>query len=88
MNEIITLSFGEYSNYTNTHFWNLLVEISRQKEFIDSNNLYTDIFFKENGYPRALVFDSSSRIRSYFIKNEKMKGQEKDYIINSIEEMK
>jgi len=88
MNEIITLSFGEYSNYTNTHFWNLLVELSRQKGLIESNNLNTDIFFKENGYPRALIFDSSIRMRPYYIKNEKMKVEEKSYMINSIEELK
>lgn len=77
MNEIITLSFGEYSNYVNTHFWNIAGEIGRNKEFSESFN--NSILYNDNGSPRALVYDSSQNIRPYYSKNDKLDSKEEEY---------
>ena len=40
MRELLTLSFGNYSNYANTHFWNLNLELlkSSQEEIGSEEN--------------------------------------------------
>lgn len=84
MKEIITLSFGEYSNYVNSHFWNINLELTKSTDLeLDHSVLYNDF-----GVPRGLIFDSSINIRSYFSKNDKISKKEQDKIIHTITEEK
>lgn len=88
MNEIITLSFGEYSNYVNGHFWNLANSISQNQAFIEDNNLNMNILFSDSGLPRSLIFDSSENIKPYFSKNEKQKDEDVNKAYNDLSNIK
>lgn len=82
--EIISLSFGEYSNYISTHFWNLNLELSKSKEHELANNvLYTD-----SGKPRALMFDTSENFKPYFTKNEKLEKANEVKILSEVKNSK
>lgn len=84
MKEIITLSFGEYSNYVNSHFWNVNLELTKASDLeLDHSILYNDY-----GTPRGLIFDSSINIRSYYSKNDKISKKEQDSIIKTATEDK
>jgi len=87
-NEIITLSFGEYSNYVNSHFWNLATAVSQNSTFLEDNNLNMNILFSDSGNPRSLIYDSSENIRSYFSKNDKQTDDNIDKIYNDLSNIK
>ena len=62
--EIITLQFGNVSNYVGTHYWNFQDELlGRQSlcalpdnEVFDFEKLYC-VSSREKYFPRALIFD-------------------------------
>ncbi len=83
-NEIITLSFGDYSNYVNSHFWNLATAVSQSSTFLEENNLNMNILFSDTGYPRSLIFDSSENIKPYFSKNDKQNVEDLDKVYNDL----
>jgi hypothetical protein len=75
MKEIIFLSFGNTSNYVNTHFWNLNDEISKLE---DNFQLNQSMIYNDYGYPRSLLFDYAENIRPYFVENEQIAKKAKE----------
>ena len=69
--EIITLQFGNYSNFVGTHYWNFhhkrLLEYDNSTE--DNRNYVTKLFREsENSriqhVPRAMVFDIKTKLKA------------------------
>lgn len=79
MREIITLSLGNYSNYVNTHFWNVNLELSKNNELgFDNSVLYNDYY-----QPRSLIFDNSSNFCPHFFNTDYYDKDDKDDIFNN-----
>lgn len=75
MKEILLLNFGNISNYTSTHFWNLNDEVFKQE---DRFNLNQNLIYNDYDQPRNLIFDFSENIRPYFTTNENIDQQKLD----------
>ena len=65
MKEIIYISLGEYSNNISTHFWNLNLELTKNKDL----ELNRSVLYNDYDQPRALIFDTSVNFKNYFSKN-------------------
>jgi hypothetical protein len=79
--EIISLSFGEYSNYVSTHFWNINLELSKNTDL----ELESAIYYNDYNNPRALLFDSSENFRPYYSKNEKLEEDTENCIYKELQ---
>ena len=75
MKEIIFLSFGNNSNYTLSHFFNLNDEILKDK--LNPLNLNHYSIYNDSFRPRAILFDYSPNIQKYYTLNENIS---QDYI--------
>ena len=73
MKEIIFLSFGNFSNYVLSHFFNLNDEILKNEE--NPFSLNHTVIYNESERPRALLFDYSNNIRRYYQTNEKLSNE-------------
>ncbi len=73
MKEIIFLSFGNFSNYVLSHFFNLNDELLKNEE--NPFNLSHTVIYNDSEKPRALLFDYSNNIRRYYQTNEKLSNE-------------
>ena len=73
MKEIIFLSFGNFSNYVLSHFFNLNDELLKNEE--NHFNLSHTVIYNDSEKPRALLFDYSNNIRRYYQTNEKLSNE-------------
>ena len=73
MKEIIFLSFGNFSNYVLSHFFNLNDELLKNEE--NPFSLNHTVIYNESERPRALLFDYSNNIRRYYQTNEKLSNE-------------
>ena len=78
MKEIIYISLGEYSNNISTHFWNLNLELTKNKDL----ELNRSVLYNDYDQPRALIFDTSVNFKNYFSKNDKLTEEDEDNIYN------
>ena len=92
MKEIIFLSFGNYSNFVLSHFWNLNVHnliVTFQDEVLKNEknpfNLNHDLIYDDAQRPRTLLFDYSENIRPYYQTNDKMEDNDIQAIQDQIE---
>jgi len=73
MKEIIFSSFGNFSNYVLSHFFNLNDELLKNEE--NPFSLNHTVIYNESERPRALLFDYSNNIRRYYQTNEKLSNE-------------
>lgn len=78
MKELITLSFGNFSNYVLTHFWNLNDELLKNES--NPLNITHDIIYDDASHPRTLLFDFSENIRPYYQLNEPPSQDDLEFI--------
>ena len=101
MRELLTLSLGNYSNYINTHFWNINLEIQKtqemnteefQDEIISKNNNFSNfsnsVLYNDKNQPRSLIFDTGANFQNYQGRNLKMTKKEKEEVIQKFKGQK
>lgn len=102
MRELLTISLGNYSNYINTHFWNINLEIQKaqetnneefEDEIINKNsnnfsNFSNSVLYNDKNQPRSLIFDTGANFQNYQGRNLKMTKKEKEELIDKFKEQK
>lgn len=82
MREFLFLSLGEYSNFINSHFWNLnnqwLNDMNTKNNNTDEIDEYIvveenpNILYNDYNQPRTLIFDTSISFKTYHNRNNKV----------------
>ena len=65
MRELITVSLGPLSNYTQTHFWNFQDEAAKNPDVQRNPILYMETSKSQSIYPRSLFIDFQSAFGNY-----------------------